>query len=79
MKGDEIVVTNGIYATGGQVVYGSMTNRVAVSRPLRLRSVNRPEVTIIQGYQVPDTTNGCGDGAIRCVTRPTGPACPASC
>ncbi len=63
--GDEIVVTNGIYNTGGRAVSGTMTNRVAVTKPLLLRSVNGPQYTIIGGYQVPGLTNGTG--AIRCV------------
>jgi hypothetical protein len=66
VPGDEIVVTNGLYATGGRAVGTNLlVNRVAVDKPLTLRSVNGPEVTIIQGYQVPSITNG--DGAIRCV------------
>jgi hypothetical protein len=52
VAGDEIVVTNGTYATGSRVVYsssygGTMTNRVAVDKPLALRSVDGPQATVI--------------------------------
>jgi hypothetical protein len=44
VAGDEIVVTNGIYATGGR---GG--NRVEVDKPLNIRSVNGPQFTTIDG------------------------------
>ncbi len=65
IAGDEIIVTNGLYASGGKAVFGAMTNRVAVDKGLFVHSVNGAAVTIIKGQSIPGTTNG--DGAIRCV------------
>jgi hypothetical protein len=65
VPGAMVLVTDGIYATGGRALGGRVVNRVAVDKPLNLRSINGPQVTTIQGYQPPGRTYG--EDAIRCV------------
>jgi len=62
--GDIVLVTNGLYATGGLAMSGNLTNRVALNRALTVMSVNGYAATIIQGAWDPTTTNG--PGAARC-------------
>jgi hypothetical protein len=50
VAGDEVVVTNGIYVTGGRATGADSTiNRVAVDKPVSVRSINGPQITIIDG------------------------------
>src|SRR5262249_3941593 len=48
--GDEILVADGLYDTGGRAVGANLLiNRVAVTKRVTLRSVNGPQTTLIQG------------------------------
>jgi len=62
--GDIVLVTNGVYATGGKVMAGDLTNRIALDKPVTVMSVNGYVATVIQGEWDPAVTNG--PGAVRC-------------
>lgn len=73
--GAVIWVSNGIYQTGGTTNYpagNTLTNRVAIHRPVTVRSVNGPSNTVIRGAWHPGTTNG--PAAVRCVYMTNGAA-----
>ena len=59
--GSFVWVTNGTYKTGGVIVTGEVTNRIAVTKPLTVQSVNGPELTIIEG------SGPQPNAAVRCV------------
>ena len=62
--GDIVLVTNGVYSSGGMTVIVSLTNRVALNKAVTVISVNGFKTTVIQGAWDPVSTNG--PGAVRC-------------
>jgi hypothetical protein len=63
--GDQVWVTNGLYAVGASLApLSPLSNRVAITKALIVRSVNGPEATVIAGAASPGTTNG--PQSIRC-------------
>lgn len=62
---DVVLVTNGLYNSGGISLDGLITNRVSINKAILLQSVNGPAATIIQGAWNATSTNG--PGAVRCV------------
>ena len=62
--GDTIWVTNGVYDSGGVAISDGLTNRIAITKAITVRSVNGPAVTVIRGSEAPG--GGNGDGAVRC-------------
>jgi hypothetical protein len=62
--GAVVLVTNGLYNSGGRYVAGDMTNRVVLDKALTMLSMNGPEQTVIEGAWDPVTTNG--PASVRC-------------
>ncbi|NCC61315.1 MAG: PKD domain-containing protein, partial [Verrucomicrobiae bacterium] len=60
IEGTIVLVSNGNYSSGGKVINGTLTNRVALDKAITVQSMHGPEQTIIQG------AGPMGDGAVRC-------------
>ena len=65
-NGDLVLVTNGVYATGGHRWFDFSTNRVTLTNAVTLQSVNGPLVTVIVGNRATGTGSALTNAA-RCV------------
>jgi hypothetical protein len=66
LAGDLILVTNGVYGSGGRRWFDSGTNRVTLTNAVTLQSVNGPALTWIVGNRVVGTGSVLTNAA-RCV------------
>lgn len=64
VDGEFVLVTNGVYSSGGKVMVTDLTNRVALDKALTVISVNGYANTVIEGASDPTSTNG--PAAVRC-------------
>ena len=62
---DIVLVSNGVYATGGRMDAWGLTNRLVLTNAITVRSMNGPSVTTIMGAEDPEYVTG--EAAIRCV------------
>ena len=66
--GDTVLVTNGVYDTGGRAATGRLTaNRVCIEKAMSLHSVNGADATTVVGAPDPGGGNGLGSNAVRCM------------
>lgn len=66
VAGEIVLVTTGVYASGGKTMDGLLTNRVMLDKLLIVTSVNGYSATVIQGAWDPFAVNGIGPLAVRC-------------
>jgi hypothetical protein len=72
IDGDTVLVTNGVYDSGGGVIPGyTLFNRLVITNDISVKSVNGPIVTIILGQPDPDTRE-FGTNAVRGVYMSSG-------